>query len=223
MCYICDYFDDKLEHKRVVCSRFSRSTYNGIKMAEKQYLTAQSLLEDSYALARKVLDSDFKPTFIVAIWRGGAPIGIAVQEFLAVHAIKSDHIAIRTSSYAAEIDQQEKVVRVHGLNYLIKNLKHDDKLLLVDDVFDTGRSIEAIIEALHKQTRLNMPTDIRVAVPYYKPSRNKTGRIPDYYIHETDAWLKYPHSLEGLSAEEIAQYRPDLFEIIKDYLPKESA
>lgn len=189
-------------------------------MADKQYLIAQSLLEDSYALARKVLDSDFKPTFIVAIWRGGAPIGIAVQEFLAVHGVKSDHIAIRTSSYAAEIDQQAKVVRVHGLNYLVKNIQHHDKLLLVDDVFDTGRSIEAIIDELRKQTRLNMPDDVRVAVPYYKPTRNKTERTPDYYIHETDAWLKYPHSLEGLSNEEIAQYRPRLYEIIKSYLPE---
>jgi len=190
-------------------------------MADKQYLTAQSLLEDSYAVARKVLDSDFKPTFIVAIWRGGAPIGIAVQEFLAVHGVTSDHIAIRTSSYAPSIDQQAKVVRVHGLNYLIKNLKHDDRLLLVDDVYDTGRSIEAVIDALRQQTRLNMPEDVRIAVPYYKPSRNKTDRIPDYYIHETEDWLKYPHSLEGLSAQEIAQYRPRLYDIIKAHLPAE--
>lgn len=188
-------------------------------MAEKLYLTAQSLLEDSYELARKVLDSNFKPTFIVAIWRGGAPIGIAVQEFLAVHGIKSDHIAIRTSSYAAKIDQQQKEVRVHSINYLVNNLQSHDKLLLVDDVFDTGRSIDAIINELQKQTRLNMPEDIRIAVPYYKPSRNVTDRVPDYFIHETSAWLKYPHSLEGLSANEIAEQRPRLYEIIKDFLP----
>lgn len=191
-------------------------------MAEKQYLTAQSLLEDSYELARKVLDSNFVPTFIVAIWRGGAPIGIAVQEFLAVHGIKSDHIAIRTSSYAAGIDQQQREVRVHSLNYLVNNIQSHDKLLLVDDVFDTGRSIEAIIDELKKQTRLNMPEDIRIAVPYYKPSRNVTNRIPDYFIHETSDWLKYPHSLEGLSADEIAQQRPRLYEIIKDFLPTEN-
>ncbi|MEG3753222.1 phosphoribosyltransferase [Psychromonas arctica] len=190
-------------------------------MAEKQYLTAQNLLEDSYALARQILDSDFKPTFIVAIWRGGAPIGIAVQEFLAVHGIDSDHIAIRTSSYAAAIDQQQKEVKVHGLNYLVKNLEHDDRLLLVDDVYDTGRSIEAIIQELQRKTRLNMPEDVRVAVPYFKPSRNQTNRVPDYYLHETDAWLKYPHSLEGLSPEDIAVQRPRLYEIIKDFLPNE--
>ncbi|MDN2663565.1 phosphoribosyltransferase family protein [Psychromonas sp. 14N.309.X.WAT.B.A12] len=190
-------------------------------MAEKQYLTAQNLLEDSYALARQILDSGFKPTFIVAIWRGGAPIGIAVQEFLAVHGIDSDHIAIRTSSYAAAIDQQQKEVKVHGLNYLVKNLEHHDRLLLVDDVYDTGRSIEAIIQELQRKTRLNMPEDVRVAVPYFKPSRNQTNRVPDYYLHETDAWLKYPHSLEGLSAEDIAVKRPRLYEIIKDFLPTE--
>ncbi|ARD46119.1 phosphoribosyltransferase family protein [Colwellia sp. PAMC 21821] len=191
-------------------------------MADKQYLTAQSLLEDSYELARMVLDSNFVPTFIVAIWRGGAPIGIAVQEFLAVHGIKSDHIAIRTSSYAAGIDQQQREVRVHSLNYLVNNIQSHDKLLLVDDVFDTGRSIEAIIDELKKQTRLNMPEDIRIAVPYYKPSRNVTNRVPDYFIHETSDWLKYPHSLEGLSADEIAQQRPRLYEIIKDFLPTEN-
>lgn len=193
----------------------------GNNMSDKQYLTAQTLLEDSYALARKILDSEFKPTFIVAIWRGGAPIGIAVQEFLAVHGTQSDHIAIRTSSYAAAIDQQQKEVRVHGLNYLVKNLQHHDKLLLVDDVFDTGRSIEAIIQELQRKTRLNMPEDVRVAVPYYKPSRNLTSRVPDYYIHETNAWLKYPHSLEGLCAQEIAAQRPRLYQIIKDFLPTE--
>ncbi len=189
-------------------------------MAEKLYLTAQSLLEDSYQLARNVLDSGFKPTFIVAIWRGGAPIGIAVQEFLAVHGITADHIAIRTSSYAAAIDQQQREVRVHSIKYIVDNIKQDDQLLLVDDVFDTGRSIEAIINELKNQCRLNMAKDVRIAVPYYKPSRNETGRVPDYFIHETSAWLKYPHSLEGLTNQEIAQQRPRLYEIMKDFLPQ---
>lgn len=184
----------------------------------KQYLSADGLLRDSFALAAQVLDSGFVPSFIIAVWRGGAPIGIAVQEFLSVHGIKTDNIAIRTSSYAAGIDQQSREVKVHGLNYLMKNIQHHDKLLIVDDVFDTGRSIEAIINELQRRTRLNMPHEVRVAVPYYKPSRNQTTRVPDYFIHETEAWLKYPHSLEGLSKEEIAKGRPELYEIIKEHL-----
>lgn len=188
-------------------------------MSEKQYLSAQGLLEDSFALAAQVLASGFRPTFMIAVWRGGAPVGIAVQEFLAYHGVETDNIAIRTSSYAAGIDMQAREVKVHGLSYLVKNIKYEDSLLIVDDVFDTGRSIEAIIDELQRLTRLNTPQDIRVAVPYYKPSRNKTGRVPDYYIHETEEWLKYPHSLEGLTTAEIKQGRPDLYEIIKGYLP----
>jgi hypothetical protein len=65
---------------------------------------------------------------------------------------------------------------------------------------------------------MNTPHDIRVAVPYYKPTRNKTGKAPDYYLHETEQWLKYPHSLEGLSVEEIARHRPELYAIIEDCL-----
>ncbi len=67
-------------------------------MTEKTYLSAQGLLEEAFRLGARVLQSGFKPTFIVAIWRGGAPIGIAVQEFLQYHGIQSDHIAIRTST-----------------------------------------------------------------------------------------------------------------------------
>ncbi|MDX1343560.1 MAG: hypoxanthine phosphoribosyltransferase, partial [Reinekea sp.] len=107
---------------------------------EKTYLSGEQLLMDSFTLAKKVLDSGFRPTFIIALWRGGAPIGIAVQEFLSYHGIVTDNIAIRTSSYAAGIDQQARTVKVHDLNYLIKNVQDHDKLLIVDDVFDTGRS-----------------------------------------------------------------------------------
>ena len=73
-----------------------------------------------------------------------------------------------------------------------------------------------MIEHLRGKARLNTPHDIRVAVPYYKPSRNLTGRAPDYFLHETEEWIKFPHSLEGLSEEEISRYRPALYEILKE-------
>jgi hypothetical protein len=106
------------------------------------------------------------------------------------------------------------------MNYLIKSVEQSDSLLIVDDVFDTGHTIEAVISHLKKYARLNTPHDIRVAVPYYKPTRNEVKRVPDYYLHQTEDWLKYPHSLEGLSLEEIAENRPQLYEIIKDHLKK---
>ncbi|MEQ5837186.1 phosphoribosyltransferase family protein [Marinobacter sp. NFXS9] len=190
-------------------------------MADKQYISAQSLLEDAFRLGAQILNSGFRPTFMIAVWRGGAPIGIAVQEFLDYHGVETDHIAIRTSSYHG-IDQQSKTVRVHGLNYLVKHVTQEDSLLIVDDVFDTGRSVEAIIGELRQRARLNTPHDIRVAVPYYKPDRNEVGWAPHYFIHETDAWLKYPHSLEGLSQAEIAQNRPELHAILAPHLKQDA-
>jgi len=197
-------------------SKFSKIN----NMADKEYIPAQDLLEDSCRLAAQVLKSGFRPTFIIAIWRGGAPIGIAVQEFLAYHGIEADHIAIRTASYSG-IDNQASEVQVFGLNYLVKKCKHEDRLLIVDDVFDTGRTIVAVIEEIRSRARLNTPHEIRVAVPYFKPSRNKTNRTPEYFIHETDAWLMFPHSLEGLTHEEMAKNRPELYEIIKGHLADE--
>ena len=162
-----------------------------------------------------VADSGFQPTYIVAIWRGGAPIGVAVQEMLKAKGIQSDHIAIRTASYHG-IDGRDDEVQVFSINYLIKNVHHEDSILIVDDVFDTGRSIEAVITHLGMKTRLNLPQDIQIAVPYYKPSRNLSGRVPNYFLHETKQWLKFPHSLEGLTPEEIKSHRPELAAILAE-------
>ncbi len=185
---------------------------------EKLYLDAQDLLDDSFRLAAAIHASGFRPSFIIAVWRGGAPIGLAVQEFLSSVGVESDHIAIRTSSYQS-IDQRSREVAVHGLSYLVKNLTFDDRLLIVDDVFDTGHTIAAIVNQLQGKLRRNMPKDVRIAVPYYKPTRNQTDLVPDYVVHETSRWLKYPHSLEGLTREEMAEHRPEIYEIIKDRLP----
>ena len=182
-------------------------------VVDKIWLDEQDLLEDAFRLAARVWQSGFRPSFIVAVWRGGAPIGIAVQELFAYRGVDCDHIAIRTSSYQA-IDRQAREVQVYSLNYLVKNMAATDRLLIVDDVFDTGRSIEAIIDRLATLMRRNMPTDVRVAVPWYKPGRNKTARVPDYYLHETESWIKFPHSLEGLTDEEVAAHRPALADIL---------
>ena len=179
----------------------------GRPVVSKRYINAQQLLNDSYRLGLEVLESDFQPNFIVGIWRGGTPVGIAVQELLRYCDIDSDHIAIRTSLYTG-IDQTASKVKVYGLDYLVEALTAEDCLLLVDDVFDSGRSIDQIIKDLRSKCRKNTP-EIRVATPYFKPANNLTSRIPDYYIHETNEWLVFPHELEGLTPKEILENKPE--------------
>ena len=180
---------------------------------DKIFISAEELLLDSFKLAEKVYLSGFRPDFIIGVWRGGAPVGIAIQEYLDFIGVHSDHIAIRTSSYYG-IDKQDKQVRVHGLDYIIDNINSDNEVLLVDDVFDSGRSIDAIFHRMRQKTRRNMPQNMKIACPWYKPSRNTTDYTPDYYIHETDKWLVFPHELRDLTLEEIKEGKPEVADTI---------
>ncbi|GMQ74878.1 MAG: phosphoribosyltransferase family protein [Gammaproteobacteria bacterium] len=176
---------------------------------EKHYVSAEQLLDDSFRLGMQILESGFRPHFIVGIWRGGAPVGITVQELLDFFGIHTDHIAIRTSFYKG-IEERDSRIRVHGLQYVIDNVDADEGLLIVDDVFDTGLSIEAVIANLQQRARRNTPTEIRIATAYFKPESNRTDRVPDYFVHETDKWLVFPHELNGLSREEILERKPGI-------------
>ena len=182
---------------------------------DKRYLTAQELLIDSFELGLRIFKSGFKPSFIIGVWRGGTPVGIAVQEILDHLGVKTDHIAIRTSSYYG-IKKRDKTVRVHGLEYVIRHANWEDGLLIVDDVFDTGSSIKAILETLKEKMRRNMPKDIRIATAWFKPKYNLTDIVPDYYINETDQWLVFPHELEGLTREEIFANKKGMKKLFED-------
>jgi hypothetical protein len=184
---------------------------------DKLFIQADELLRDSFNLAWQVYESGYRPNYIIGVWRGGAPIGIAVQEFLDVLGVPSDHIAIRTSHYTG-IGERDNTVQVYGLNYIIKQVESEDSLLIVDDVHDTGISIQKIILDLQTACKKNTP-EIKVATPYFKPKKNKTDRKPDFYIYETEKWLVFPHELEGLSMDEIIEFKPELSDLAKKIKP----
>ncbi len=136
---------------------------------QKRFIEEQELLEDAYCLAGQIYDSGFRPDFIVGVWRGGSTVGIYVQECLQYLGVETDHIAVRTS-YRGRDDyfrqlQQGNEMRAHGLQYLFENLNADDSLLIVDDVYSTGRNVQAIVKRLHQQNKRNMSKDVRIAAP----------------------------------------------------------
>lgn len=180
----------------------------------KIYIAANELLADSFRLGWQVLDSGFAPTHLVGIWRGGAPVGIAVQELLEYQGHHCDHIAIRTSSYTG-IDSVGPEVRVFALGHLIDTLNPDDRLLVIDDVFDSGRSIEAFLRELRLRCRHNTPREVRIATVYWKPARNSTALKPDFFVHQTDAWLVFPHEINGLTVDEIRRNKPEATAILR--------
>ena len=183
------------------------------------FVEEEALLNDSYRLAVKVFEDGFRPNFIVGVWRGGSTVGIYVQECFQYLGVKTDHIAIRTSyrgmeQYHQRLNRDDEI-RVHGLQYLYENLNHDDRLLLVDDVFSSGRNMEAVINRLEQKCKRNMPADVRIAVPFYKPTKNKTGRKPDYFLHETDKWLVLPYELTGLSHAELEENKAWIIPVLE--------
>jgi len=184
-----------------------RNPYKYHPVPDKLFLTADALLADSFALGARVLQSGFRPTFLAALWRGGAPVGIAVQELLEHHGVPCDHIAVRTSSYTG-IDQPQKTVRVHAIDYLVSHIGPDDRLLVIDDVFDSGRSLEAVIDELQRRCGPRAPREVRIATVWYKPARNRSRLVPDFFVHETDRWLVFPHELQGLTDAEIRAHKP---------------
>ena len=189
---------------------------------KKTFIDAEELLLDSYRLAVRIYERGFRPDFIIGLWRGGSPVGIAVQDCLEYLGVQTDHISIRTSyrgmSSYEDMIEKEGNIRVHGLQYVFDNLNSSDALLIVDDVYGTGLSVQAVIERISDKTRKNMPEDVRIAAPWYKPGKNRTGRAPDFYLHETDNWLVFPYELDGLSMDEIRTNKPKVVAILDEVI-----
>ena len=185
-------------------------------------IQADDLLLDSFRLAVKVHESGFRPDFLVGLWRGGSAVGIAVQEGLEFLGVATDHIAIRTSyagrhSYSRMMGTQAPI-RVHGLRYLIENLEAEHRLLIVDDVYSTGSSVDAVIRQLARKIRRNLPKDIRTAAVWHRPTE-RTLRPPDYFVRETDDWLVLPYELTGMTLEEIAERKQGMADVVEALRP----
>lgn len=169
----------------------------------KNFLSPDELYKKSFLLAKKVFDKEgFLPDIVIALWRGGAPIALCIDEYLrryySEHAYA--HYVLKCSSYN-DNNTSDHVVTFDETNMsLPKNIS--GKILVVDDIFDSGRTTEFI-----KNYLLNTfpGCDPRIATVLYKPKSNATKIVPDYYVDEVDGWIVFPHELSGLTDEEIAK------------------
>ncbi|MEO0577039.1 MAG: hypoxanthine phosphoribosyltransferase [Pseudomonadota bacterium] len=135
---------------------------------DKHFVSANDMLVDAFKLSAVIHDSGFRPDFLVGLWRGGSAVGISVQEGLQHFGVDTDHIAVRTSyagfdAYQRQRSDKKSAIRVHGLRYLLENVSSSHSLLIVDDVFSTGSSAQAVIDKLARKSRRNLPCDIRIA------------------------------------------------------------
>ena len=160
------------------------------------HLTPEEFLLDTFRLGRAVYETGFRPKHVLSIWRGGTPVGLGVDEFFRTRGIFLEHTTIATESYTGVRERHE--VTVKGLEHVIEVVCREDGLLIVDDVLETGHTIQRILEVLKQRARANLPEDIRVATLHRKPERIEFDhQIPVITLTDlpADLWIDYPHEL----------------------------
>lgn len=176
---------------------------------DKHYLTADEYLRDSWRLAAAVKASGWQPDILIALWRGGAPVGVALHEFFKVTGWNIRHLPLKCASYTGIGENAGAVEFTHG-DIVFGMLREGDKVLVVDDVFDTGKTAEAV-KARIEATGAEM----RMACVYWKPQKNQTDLKPDYFVRDVGLdWIVFPHEIEGLSPDEIRTKDPVLAELL---------
>jgi len=187
----------------------------------KEFLPYQTVRNNAIKLADRINREGFAPDVIYVSLRGGAYMGNVISEYFKI--LRRDrrpvyYAAVVARSYR-DIGAQDKV-RVDGWTYDPAYLRSGDKVLLVDDIYDSGRTVNHLVEIIMEQ---GIPrSDVRVAVHDYKIRRYVTKQLPvqpDYWcrFHELatpqdDFWIHYmSHELVGLTEEEKKEhyYRED--------------
>jgi uncharacterized protein len=165
-------------------------------MAPKEFVTANDLARDSFALAKKIYDSGFRPDSLLVLWRGGTPVGIFIHEFLLYKGVRTYHSAVKAESYTGIDERVEPCI--DNLDGFLDRLTPSNQVLVVDDIFDTGCTLNMVRDILNARTR-----NVRIATLYYKIGTSRVDLVPDYYMRMTDRWIFFPHELMGLTPAEI--------------------
>lgn len=178
-------------------------------MHDKQYISANDYLLDNWRLAAAVRRSEWRPDFILGLWRGGAPVAVAVHEFFKVTGWDVQHIPLKCASYTGIGENDGDVVFTLG-DMVFGMFRSGDKVLVVDDVFDTGKTAAAV-----KRRMDAAGIDMRMACVYWKPEKNMTDLKPDYFVKDVgDSWIVFPHEIDGLSDDEVKRKDPALADLI---------
>jgi hypoxanthine phosphoribosyltransferase len=129
-------------------------------------------------VAEQIERSKFKPDLIVALSRGGWIPGRLISDFLEnpeIATIKVEHYVDFYKTLKKPAITQPLPIDVRG-----------KRILLVDDIVDTGASMKVAVEYLKERGA----DEVRTCALYRKPWSVTT---PDFFARETDAWVCFPH------------------------------
>lgn len=167
------------------------------ELIPKLYISGNRLFEDSFRLARMIEAGGWIPDLLLVLWRGGAPVGMTIHEYFVFRGLRIANKVIACASYKGLEAGEEVVIELD--ESFLENLPPNHKIIVIDDIFDTGRTAMGVRRRLEAYR-----AEVRTATLYWKPSKNRTGGRPDYYLEETERWVVFPHELEGLTEAEVA-------------------
>ena len=162
------------------------------------HIKAEELLLDSFKLGKKLYQKGLRPNHAISIWRGGTPVGLGVDAYFRIQGLSVSHTTIATDSYTSLGTRGE--VTVKGLDHIIRNICTEDRLLIIDDVYETGHTIREIMEILKERARANAPKQIVVATLHRKIGCAEFSGVTVVSLEdiENDVWIDYPHELADL-------------------------
>lgn len=195
----------------------------------KEFVPYDMIRDNAIKMAYRIYRDGFIPDIIYVSLRGGAYMGNVISEyfkFITGEAKPVFYAAVVARSYTDVSTQEE--IKIDGWTYSPDLLKGGEKVLLVDDVYDSGRTVNYLTEELLR--RGLMRDDIKVVVHDYKVRHYLPDTLPihpDYYCRkievltaEDETWIHYmSHELVGLTAVEAQEHYiskdPDLAEAMK--------
>jgi hypoxanthine phosphoribosyltransferase len=194
----------------------------------KEFLPYDQVRNNALKLAHRIHTDGFIPDVIYVSLRGGAYLGNVISEYFKIvrHSGRPVYYAAVVARSYTDIRKQERVM-VDGWTYAPEHLRSGDKILLIDDIFDTGRTINRLVEIILEK---GLPrADVKVAVHDYKVQPEHAEQLPiqpDYWCRkhligtaDGDKWIHYmSHELVGLTREELEKHYykddPDLRKIL---------
>jgi hypothetical protein len=156
-------------------------------MTKIKYLTYKQIHTAIIELVIMMEKANYKPDIIMPIAKGGiVPAGILGQHFL-----EAKFYMIQTKSYIS-VDKQEDSVKVYIPKSISKDIEKDAKILIVDDIYDTGKTMQAITKVLKDN---GIKNNTVTATLYYKEESNGT---PDFFAEsiKKGTWLHFPWELK---------------------------
>ena len=168
-------------------------------MSEKLIVSWKDYNNTVEKLAVQIYDSGYKPTLLVGIMRGGAPM---IDVLSRVFKLKCAYLAVESYSGKGVEDEQGEIVFSREMSSIAKN--KGGNILLCDDLSDTGITLNKSVDWLKKYEPIkDKIDDIKTATLWKK---QKSTFNPDYCAVklENNPWIVQPFEVyEEIQIEDI--------------------